>query len=130
MYIYWENIDVLLALFSMYLTPNSVGNAELTLGGIDSSKFTGKHLFIERRPMNRLWADQLKGTPIYASVPPSSSGKPSVVWKAPSSGISVNGQTTDLLNTSRAIIFDSGTSNIIFSTNTTEVGNSQSYIVI
>jgi hypothetical protein len=30
------------SLFSLYLTPQSVGNAELTLGGIDSSKFTGK----------------------------------------------------------------------------------------
>ena len=30
------------ALFSMYLTPKAVGNAELTLGGIDNSKFTGK----------------------------------------------------------------------------------------
>ena len=29
------------SLFGFYLTPKSVGNAELTLGGIDSSKFTG-----------------------------------------------------------------------------------------
>ena len=29
------------SLFSMFLTPNNVGNAELTLGGMDSSKFTG-----------------------------------------------------------------------------------------
>jgi hypothetical protein len=26
----------------MYLTPKAVGNAELTLGGLDNSKFTGK----------------------------------------------------------------------------------------
>ena len=30
------------ALFSMFLTPNSVGGAELTLGGIDNTKFTGQ----------------------------------------------------------------------------------------
>lgn len=29
------------SLFGFYLTPKSVGNAELTLGGTDSSKFTG-----------------------------------------------------------------------------------------
>lgn len=29
------------SLFGFYLTPQSAGNAELTLGGIDSSKFTG-----------------------------------------------------------------------------------------
>jgi hypothetical protein len=26
----------------MYLTPNAVGNAELTVGGIDNTKFTGR----------------------------------------------------------------------------------------
>lgn len=31
-------------LFSFYLTPESVGNVELTLGGIDTSKFTGTSL--------------------------------------------------------------------------------------
>lgn len=30
------------ALFSMYITPQAVGNAELTLGGIDDTKFTGR----------------------------------------------------------------------------------------
>lgn len=29
-------------LFSLYLTPQAVGNAELTLGGIDTTKFTGR----------------------------------------------------------------------------------------
>ncbi|KAF4620730.1 hypothetical protein D9613_001014 [Agrocybe pediades] len=88
------------SLFSMYLTPKSVGNAELTLGGIDSSKFTGEL--------------------IYGSVPPDPSGKPPRLWLLQSSGISVNGMTNDLLNTSREIIFDSGTSNVVFSTNITE----------
>ena len=30
------------SLFSLFLTPKSVGNAELTLGGIDTTKFSGK----------------------------------------------------------------------------------------
>lgn len=29
------------SLFSLFLTPKAAGNAELTLGGIDTSKFTG-----------------------------------------------------------------------------------------
>ena len=29
------------SLFSFYLTPHSIGNAELTLGAIDESKFQG-----------------------------------------------------------------------------------------
>ena len=32
------------SLFSFYITPQSVGNAELTLGTIDSTKFTGTRL--------------------------------------------------------------------------------------
>ncbi|KAF4621422.1 hypothetical protein D9613_001022 [Agrocybe pediades] len=88
------------SLFSMYLTPKSVGNAELTLGGIDSSKFTGEL--------------------IYGSLPPDPSGEPPRLWLLQSPGISVNGMTNDLLNTSRGIIFDSGTSNVVFSTNITE----------
>lgn len=82
------------SLFSMYLTPKAVDSAELTLGGIDNSKFTG--------------------TPIFASLP-SGSGS---TWQLASPGISVNGKTTSVLKTSRTIIFDSGTSNILFSTNT------------
>lgn len=35
------------ALFSLFLTPNSVGGAELTLGGIDNTKFKGT--------FNRYW---------------------------------------------------------------------------
>jgi hypothetical protein len=31
-----------IALFSLYLTPKSVGNAELTFGGIDESKLNGE----------------------------------------------------------------------------------------
>lgn len=29
------------ALFSLFLTPQAVGNAEITIGGTDTSKFTG-----------------------------------------------------------------------------------------
>lgn len=31
------------ALFSLFLTPNAVGDAEMTLGGIDTTKFTGRN---------------------------------------------------------------------------------------
>ncbi|CAA7261676.1 unnamed protein product [Cyclocybe aegerita] len=82
------------SLFGMYLAPKTVGNAELTLGGVDSAKFIG--------------------SPIFVSLP---SGTGST-WQLASPGISVNGKTTSLLHTSRTIIFDSGTSNILFSTNT------------
>lgn len=36
----WGSIPII-ALFSLYLTPQSVGNAEMTLGGVDESKFIG-----------------------------------------------------------------------------------------
>ncbi|OBZ68307.1 Cathepsin D [Grifola frondosa] len=84
------------ALFSMYITPKAIGNAELTIGGIDYSKFHGDL--------------------IYSSLPSGSEG----AWQLPSPQVSINGKTTKELNTSRTIIFDSGTSNILFSTNTTE----------
>ncbi|EIM82278.1 acid protease [Stereum hirsutum FP-91666 SS1] len=83
------------SLFSMLLTPEADGGAELLLGGIDSSKF--------------------KGDLINATLP--GSGR---TWELPSPSIFVNGQTTPLLNSERTVIFDSGTSNVLFSTNTTE----------
>lgn len=83
------------SLFSLYLTPQKAGNAELTIGGIDNSKF--------------------KGDLTYATLS-SSDGD----WELRSSGISVNGKTTSVLKTARNIIFDSGTSNILFDTTTTE----------
>jgi len=82
------------SLFSLYVTPEAVGNAELTIGGTDPTKFTG--------------------TPVFASLP-SGSGS---TWQLASPGISVNGKTTSVLNVSRTIIFDSGTSNVLFSTAT------------
>ncbi|GLB37625.1 putative peptidase A1 family protein [Lyophyllum shimeji] len=84
------------SLFSLYLTPKAVGNAELTIGGIDNIKF--------------------KGNPTYASLPAGSSS----TWRLASPRLSVNGKTTSVLNTQRSIIFDSGTSNVLFSTATTE----------
>ncbi|OJT10424.1 Pepsin A [Trametes pubescens] len=81
------------SLFSMFLTPNAVGNAELLIGGIDDTKFKGDLIF----------ADQ--------------TGEGD--WEVTSSQISVNGKTTTLLKKTRSIIFDSGTSNILFDTQTT-----------
>ncbi|KZT08336.1 acid protease [Laetiporus sulphureus 93-53] len=79
------------AMFGMYLTPHTVGNAELTLGGVDESKINGT---IE-------WADKVVD--------------PYGDWQLNSSRISVNGKTTLLLTSNRTIIFDSGTSNVYFS---------------
>jgi hypothetical protein len=82
------------SLFSLYLTPKSVGNAELTIGGIDSSKY--------------------QGSLTYASLPFFSGS----TWQLSSPKIAVNGKTTSTLSQSRTIIFDSGTSNVLFSTST------------
>ncbi|KAH9944875.1 acid protease [Amylocystis lapponica] len=84
------------ALFGMYLTPKATGNAELTLGGYDSSKFTGD-----------------------LSYAPTTGGEGGN-WVLTSSTLAVNGKTTDTLNSQRDIIFDSGTSNVVFDTQTTE----------
>ncbi|OBZ68172.1 putative vacuolar protease A [Grifola frondosa] len=84
------------SLFGMFLTPKAVGHAELTIGGIDHRKF---HSDL-----------------VYSSLPEGSDG----FWQLESPSITVNGKTTTLLNSRRTIIFDSGTSNILFSTNTTE----------
>ena len=82
----------------MYLTPNASGKtAELTLGGIDSTKFTG--------------------ILTYASLPAGSGS----TWLLTSSGITVNGVSTSTLKKRRTIIFDSGTSNILLDKATTEV---------
>jgi hypothetical protein len=82
------------SVFSFLLTPNSVGEAELTIGGIDTSKF--------------------KGNLTYAGITSSSS------WTLSSSGITVNGKTSSTLNKRRSVIFDSGTSNMLMDTQTTE----------
>ncbi|KAK1235591.1 hypothetical protein PQX77_001184 [Marasmius sp. AFHP31] len=84
------------SLFGMFLTPLAVGNAELTIGGVDQSKFSGPLTF--------------------ASLPSGSSA----TWRLVSPGVSVNGRTTTTLSRSRNLIFDSGTSNMIFDRATTE----------
>lgn len=85
------------AIFSLYLTPDSVGDAELTIGGIDDTKF--------------------KGSLKYASVPSDNEG----TWELVSPEIYVNGKTTSKLTAKRTIVFDSGTTNVLFPTSTTEV---------
>ncbi|KAJ7497535.1 acid protease [Mycena latifolia] len=82
------------SLFSLYLTPQAIGNAEMTVGGIDTTKFTGNLTF--------------------ASLPAGSSS----TWSLNSPQLSVNGKTTTALKATRNIIFDSGTSNILFPTAT------------
>ncbi|KAF7348568.1 Pepsin A [Mycena venus] len=84
------------SLFSLFVTPNAVGGAELTIGGINESKFNGTLTF----------------------APLADPG--STTWSLTSPRIAVNGKTTSVLRQSRDIIFDSGTSNILFSTETTE----------
>lgn len=84
------------ALFSLYLTPDNTQEAELTIGGIDSSKY--------------------QGDLTYASLPADAGS----TWQLSSPQITVNGQTTSTLKVNRNIIFDSGTSNVLFDTQTTE----------
>ena len=97
----------------MYLTPQMVGNAELTLGGVDSTKFTGRLPF---KPCPFKIKTIALGTPRYASLASHNSD-----WSLTSPGLSVNGKTNSILTKSRNIIFDSGTSNVLFSTDTAEV---------
>ncbi|KAJ7122353.1 acid protease [Mycena epipterygia] len=84
------------SLFSLFLTPQAVGNAEITIGGIDSTKVKG-FWFIR---VNIVGSDIFYG-------------------RLNSTQVSVNGQTTAILNTTRNVIFDSGTSNVLFPTNVT-----------
>lgn len=84
------------ALFGLYVTPHSVGNAEITFGGVDESHIHGE---------------------IRTAALPSDNDD---TWLLGSSAIYINDQTTSLLSTSRTIIFDSGTSNAYFDPNITE----------
>ncbi|GJJ06949.1 hypothetical protein Clacol_001145 [Clathrus columnatus] len=85
----------LTAQFGLFLTPEKEGHAELTLGGADTTKFKDPLTFI---------------------IQPVNDGN----WVLPSTSISVNGKTTNVLHQNRSIIFDSGTSNLCFSQATTE----------
>lgn len=102
------------SLFSLFLTPNSVGNAEMTLGGIDKTKFQGDTPAIV---LVRTLTDDLLGDLVFASLPP----RISSTWSLNSTGISVNGQTTTTLNQERNFIFDSGTSNVVLTQADAEV---------
>ncbi|KAJ6483962.1 acid protease [Mycena sanguinolenta] len=76
------------ALMGMFFTPHNKGGAEVTLGGVDTTKF--------EKPL------------VYST---------SLVdddWQLESLGIYVNGKTTSLLNSSVPLYFDSGTSNMLF----------------
>ena len=95
------------SLFSLFLTPESVGNAEMTLGGIDSSKFTGKFRCTQLLPDQ--WFTMYTGSLTFASVTDQESG----AWQLISPSISVNGKTSSALKKSRTFIFDSGTSNLV-----------------
>jgi hypothetical protein len=80
----------------MYLTPEADGNAEITIGGIDDSKYTGS--------LN------------YVNVPDDSGA----TWQLENLRIYVNGETTTTLKQQKTIIFDSGTSNVLFDKATAE----------
>jgi hypothetical protein len=86
-------------MFGLYLTSKSVGNAELTIGGIDTSKF--------------------KGAIVHSPLTPNSGFDGQ--WPLTSPKIYVNGESSPILKSSRVILFDSGTSNALFDTNVTEV---------
>lgn len=78
------------SLFSFYVTPKSVGNAELILGGIDRTKYRG----------SLTYGDLVDPVDSQA-------------WQLNSTGITVNGKTSAALKKTRTVIFDSGTSNIV-----------------
>lgn len=86
----------------MFITHQNEGGAELTFGGVDSTKFT----------------EPLKFSP------QAESGD---TWELNSPAIFVNGKTTSTLKRSRTIIFDSGTSNILFPQSTANVRCRSSY---
>lgn len=77
------------ALFSLYLAPQGSDGAELTLGGIDTSKFNT--------------------TMQYAKVIENQD-----FWNVTTSAIAVNGRTTSVLQAPEGLTFDSGTSNLLF----------------
>jgi hypothetical protein len=90
------------AVFGIYYSPHGLnGTSEITMGGIDFSKFS--------TPLN------------YASVISGSEG----AWTIASTGGSVNGQTPDLLKNGLHILFDTGTPNVVFPQDMAEVKESR-----
>ncbi|KAK7055773.1 pepsin A [Favolaschia claudopus] len=84
------------AVMGFYLTPKAVGNAEMTFGGIDRTKFSGDL--------------------IYAPLPAFTTNS----WALNSPQFFVNGKTTNALKAMRRVVFDTGTSNIVF---TSDIAN-------
>ncbi|QRV85217.1 aspartyl protease [Ceratobasidium sp. AG-Ba] len=86
------------ALFGLYLAPKAVDNGvgELTLGGTNSNHYSG----------------DIKYFPL--AFPEKH------LWELNSTGLSVNGQTSSILNTAQTWVFDSGTSNVVLPKNMTE----------
>ncbi|KAG6834680.1 hypothetical protein H0H93_008079, partial [Arthromyces matolae] len=82
------------ALFSYYLSPDSVGHAELTLGGMDESRF------IEPMVFSKIMENGY--------------------WTLVSQGLAVNAKTNDILSEPIKFIWDTGTSNLVFPKNLTE----------
>ena len=83
----------------MFLTHNTVGGAELTLGGFDQTKIKG---------------------PLFTASSPASD-EDSEAWILDTTGITVNNKTSSLLKTPISMIFDSGTTNIYFPSNYAKV---------
>ncbi|KIJ45947.1 hypothetical protein M422DRAFT_46521 [Sphaerobolus stellatus SS14] len=87
-------------MFGLQLTAKSVGDdAELTLGGYDASKATAGPLRFSKI--------------LHANVTPN-------FWSLESSSIAVNGKSSSILKTPLEMVFDSGTSNLVFQQNITE----------
>lgn len=87
--------DLPLAVFSFFLTHKDSPQAELTLGGIDASKFTGDIVY-----------------------------SPTVLpgyWGLNSTGVFVNGETSSELQHPIQPYFDSGLSNLSFNKKQAEV---------
>ncbi|KAG8732924.1 hypothetical protein FRC11_010063 [Ceratobasidium sp. 423] len=84
-------------IMGFWLTPASVGKAEMTLGGVDGSKLQGKKVN-------------------YIPIPSGAYG----FWQLESTQFAVNGVTNVELNQTRQVYFDSGTANLQFPKNTAE----------
>jgi Eukaryotic aspartyl protease len=83
------------ALFSLYLTPRRIGNAELTLGAINNTILNGSDL---------IWAPILKST------------NKRDTWSLSPSSMVVNGHALkESLLSKQAMVFSSRTSNIVMS---------------
>lgn len=90
----------------MYLTPKAVGHAELTIAGIDQSKFKGKPHSLVIESNTYVHTGQLT----YANIP---SGM-DFLWELASPVLYVNDETRSILRQNRTIYFDSGTPNVYF----------------